>query len=93
MSTYTTIGKTIICPCLKIEVTLKGKYYFTENENNPYEASFRYAICPIVENSKINTYEQDDEYKYLRCPNSNERCDHMFDFPKIIDARKTTCIK
>lgn len=93
MSTYTTVGKTIICPCLKIKVTLKGKYYFAENESNPYEARFHYATCPIVENSRPKTYEQNDEYKYLRCPNPDEHCGHMFDFPEIIDVRKTTCIK
>ena len=93
MSTYTIISKTILCPCYKRKVTLNGKYYFTENESNPYEVKFHYATCPIVENSKLPIYEQDEEYKYLRCLNDSERCNHLFDFPEIVDSQKTTYIK
>lgn len=87
MSTYTTIGKTVICPCIKGKVTLTGKYYLTDNPSNPYEAKFHYATCPIVENSKLPYYEQCEEYKYLHCPNMDELCDFLSDFPEVISLK------
>lgn len=93
MSSYTTIGKTIVCPCYKEKITLSGKYYFTENTANPYEVKFHYATCPIIENSKLPAFEQDEQYKYLKCLQSSGHCDELFNFPKILDAEKTTCIK
>lgn len=82
MSFYTTIGKTVICPCHQISVTLSGYYYFSDDENaNPHEATFHYAKCPIVQNSNLPYYEQDEDFKYLSCPNPNERCEFFDSFP------------
>lgn len=87
MSTFTTIGKTVICPCFNEEVTLTGKYYFTDNPSNPYEVKFHYATCPIVENSKLPYYEQDENYKYLHCKNNDEHCKFLSDFPDYISLK------
>ena len=92
MSTYTILRKTIFCPCLKENVSLKGKYLLPDNSKNPYEAKFLYATCPVVENSMLPIYKQEENYKYLHCTNDNGRCEHLDDFPKIVDLRKTTCI-
>lgn len=82
MSFYTIFQKTITCPCYNRRITLNGYYYFSDDENtNPHEATFHYAKCPLVENSKLPYYEQDEEFKYLHCLNSDERCDFFDAFP------------
>ena len=84
MPTYTTIEKTITCPCYNETVTLTGKYYLTSNPSNPYEAKFRYATCPIIENSHLPIYEQSEEIKYFRCTHQGEHCDFSSAFPDTI---------
>lgn len=87
MTTFTTIGKTVTCPCFNEQVTLTGKYSITDNSLNPYEAKFCYATCPIVENSKLPSYEQNEDYKYLRCINKDGKCKLLSDFPSTISLK------
>ena len=84
MRTYTTIGKSIICPCFNETITLSGKYFLTNNQSNPYEAKFSYATCPIIENSRLPIYKQIEEYKYIRCTYRNGHCDFSSVFPDTI---------
>ena len=84
MPTYTTIGKTITCPCFNEAVTLTGKYMLTRNQLNPYEAKFSYATCPIIENSHLPVYEQSEENKYIRCTYQGGHCDFSSAFPGTI---------
>lgn len=86
MAYYTTLGKTVTCPALNEKITLSAKYIFTENPDNEYEMQFAYATCPIVENSKLDPYDQCEEYKYLRCTFSH--CPHLDNFPTLWDYRK-----
>lgn len=87
MSTlYTTIGKRVTCPAFKEPVTLSAKYHFTDNPDNPYELYFANATCPVIENSKLPPYDQDEEWKYIHCPTGG--CNLLLSFPDIIDYRQ-----
>lgn len=88
MPDYTTMGKTMICPCFKESITIIAKYQLSDNDDTPYEAYFKNATCPIVENSKLHPYEQSEEYKYVRCTLKNAYCPLLTDFPKVVDVRK-----
>lgn len=89
MAFYTLIGKSITCPQYHKKISISGKYYFTENPDNEYEVRFSHAICPIVENSKLNKEDQKEEYKYLQCFQPDEHCEFLDDFPRIFDARNS----
>lgn len=84
MRPYTTIGKDIICPCFNETVTLSGKYFHTNNPSNPYEAKFSCATCPIIENSRLPVYEQNEKYKYIRCTYQGGHCDFSSTFSNTI---------
>lgn len=86
-SYYTIIGKSVLCPLLNEHLTLSAKYRFIENPKNPYEIRFIHATCPVVENSKLPTNNQCEEYKYYRCKDSD--CKLLTDFPPYWDYRKT----
>lgn len=88
MPLSTTISKTVKCPVYEINVTLSGKYYFSDNPDNPYEVHFSHATCPIIENAKLPIYEQKDEYKYTKCTHQNKRCELLDDFPRIFNANR-----
>lgn len=70
----TYIGCTGYCPHIEEDVTLSGKYEFVGNIEDCH-AIFRSYTCPIDENSKLNYYDQCEEYKYLR------PCENKFDCP------------
>ena len=84
MSKYTTIGKTIICPCFSEAVTLTGKYTLTHDQLNPDEAKFSYATCPIIENSHLPICDQTEEYKYIQCAYHGGHCNFLSIFPDTI---------
>ncbi len=86
MAYYTTITKSFVCPYLKMNVWLTGKYQLSDSTQNPYEAKFKSAVCSITENSHKPIYEQTENEKYLRCPNSS--CKYSDEFDRIIDLRK-----
>lgn len=51
------------CPYWDVDVCVQGMY--GEREDGSW--SFLRAECPIIKNSKLPIYEQDDEYKYMKC--------------------------
>ena len=81
---YTTIAQSMHCPLLKESVIITGKYRINEDTNN---ASFLYATCSIVENSKLPSREQDESIKYFLCPNDG-RCDLLNKFEDHTDLTK-----
>ena len=84
---FSVYKKTVTCPaCHNVITNPVAKYIFTENPDNEYEMQFAYATCPIVENSKLDPYDQGKEYKYLRCTFSH--CPHLDNFPTLWDYRK-----
>lgn len=54
------VGK---CPYWDIDVSVSGIY----GEKGKGILDFLRAECPIVENSKLPIYDQDSNYKYMRC--------------------------
>lgn len=50
------------CPLWGVRVAVSG--YYRECEG---KWLFMKAVCPIVENSKLPIWEQDEEYKYMFC--------------------------
>lgn len=86
MQMITFVGKSVICPILKMPVVMKGKYVLTDNPDNMHEARFSVGICPVIENSELPAYNQCEEYKYLFCP-KHGACALRNDFPPVIDLR------
>lgn len=84
MTYYTIVHKTVTCPHWKEEVTLNGKYRLADDTD---KATFSHSICPIVENSKLPLHKQDPEFKLMRCPNDDNRCELLDRFKKIINIR------
>ena len=84
MSYYTTIAKNVRCPFLDDRVIITGKYQINAYTDN---ASFLYATCSIVENSKLPPYEQDESIKYFSCPNGGN-CNLLDKFEDSIDLTK-----
>ena len=84
MSYYTTIAKNVRCPFLEDRVIITGKYQINAYTDN---ASFLYATCSIVENSKLPPYEQDESIKYFSCPNGGH-CSLLDKFEDSIDLTK-----
>ena len=83
MSKYTILGKSVLCPLINQTINLSVKYYFDDVDNDTLH--FGTATCPIVENSKLPPYEQDEEYKYLRCLNSKS-CKLLSQFPQKLNC-------
>lgn len=83
---YTLIGKSVLCPQYKKNITLSAKYRYTGNSENEFEVQFCFATCPIQENSKLHKDDQHKEYKYLECFTPN--CKHLTDFPLLWDSRE-----
>lgn len=84
MPFYTTISKCYSCPLLNRDLLLTGKYRLIEDSSSPHKATFCYATCPIIENSRLPISEQCEEYKYYRC--TYENCDYQKAFPPSLDA-------
>lgn len=84
---YTTIvSKSGICPKWKVQVSVAGKYAFSENLGEEHLARFMYATCPIVENSRLPLHKQDPKYKLMRCSDESS-CPLMEGFPGCVDVR------
>lgn len=75
----TSISRIKHCDLLNRDLHISGDYVISDNNKT---ARFLRAICPVVENSKKQPYEQCEEYKYLRC--TDEDCDLRTLFPKEI---------
>lgn len=82
MTYYTIVGKNVTCPHWNEKITLKGKYLLSSDTD---EAKFLNSTCPIVENSKKPLVKQVNDFKLLRCPNKNNRCDLLDQFKKTIN--------
>lgn len=84
---YTTIiSKNGICPKWKVQVSISGKYAFSEAPGEEYLARYMTAICPIVANSRLPLHKQDPRYKLMRC-NEESNCPLMDAFPARVDVR------
>ncbi len=57
------------CPCWAIDVSVHGWY----KEQTKGNWTFLKAECPIIENSKLPHYEQNNDTKMMFCPNP-ENC-------------------
>lgn len=58
-------SNTGICPYWGISVSVYGVY----GEKSKGTWSFLRAECPIIQNSKLPPYDQDERYKYMFCKN------------------------
>lgn len=87
---YTYLGKRVFCKRWKKEIPLTAKYTFTSNPDNPFEAHFSYARCPLAENCKIKPSDQEGEFKYLMCLYADE-CEFLRDFEPVVDVRDGHC--
>lgn len=79
----TTSSKTIICPKFNESLTLTGKYKLITDS---YDATFMYATCPIVENSKLPYNKQNKDFALLYC-NDSQNCSFLNDFKEKINIR------
>jgi len=84
---YTYCNKFAHCPKWDIDISLRGKYRFSDNPETPNTATFLYATCPIVENSKLPIHKQEPELKLMRCPESDS-CQFLQEFKPVIDIDK-----
>jgi len=82
----TTLTKQAVCPLWKEEISINGKYSFSENNDNPYEATFMYALCPILENLRLPKDKQNKDYEFFRYCNYDQ-CKLLTDFKPSIDVR------
>jgi len=87
MVSYTTVGKQHICPMWNIKLTITGKYYFFD-DNNPYIAKYVSCKCPILENLKLPTHKQSEEYSLFRFCKLEQECLNNVEFKPNIDIRK-----
>lgn len=86
MRYYTILHKPIKCPFWKCEITLQGKYYYSEEEGHEYEARFASAKCPIIENNRLPLHKRDKELSfYMFC--DMYPCKALDDFLPLIDVR------
>lgn len=53
-----------ICPCWKVNTTVRG--WYGEMSNGSWE--FLRAECDIIENSKLPRHEQEQKYEMMHCP-------------------------
>lgn len=53
------------CPYWGVSVSVLGLY--KQLESGAW--TFTHAECPIIQNSKLPPYEQEDRYKYMFCKN------------------------
>ncbi|MCD7917311.1 MAG: hypothetical protein LUF84_02465 [Clostridiales bacterium] len=90
MEYYTYLGKRVFCKRWSREIPLSAKYVLTSNPDDPYEARFAYAKCPLAENCKIKPSDQEGEFKYLICTHS-DTCELLHDFAPIADVREGRC--
>lgn len=54
------------CPYWDVPVCVRGVYGQRADES----WAFLRAECPIEENSKRPVYDQEEKYKYMRCPDN-----------------------
>ena len=64
MSYYTILHKQIVCPFWGCQLTLEGKYRYSEEEGHEHEAKFSFAECPIIRNNRLPERKRD---KSLSC--------------------------
>lgn len=84
---YTLVGKQIHCPFWDIKLSISGKYRFTNNSDNPYEAQFLYGICPIVENNNLPEHKRNRELiLYAFC--KEHPCKELNSFKSTINVNK-----
>lgn len=81
MAVYiTSISRPKHCELLNLDLHICGDYVISEDHKS---ARFLRVSCPIVENSKKPYYEQNEQYKYLRCIGKND-CNLRSLFPDEI---------
>lgn len=71
------------CPCWDVPVCVCGVY--GEEPNGCW--TFLRAECPIIENAKLPVYDQDERYKYMKCPDSSA-CSLYTQFQPLITSEK-----
>ena len=76
MPYYTTIGKTAFCPYLQMIVSLTGKYQFIGDTN---KVKLCHVSCSLAENSHQPVWEQNNDEKYIICP-QNGSCELFENF-------------
>mgnify|MGYP001221516998 CR=1 FL=1 len=87
MQYCTLIGKRIHCSFWNIDLSISGKYKFTNNCTNPNEAEFLYGICPIIENNKLPEHKRNRTLVlYAFC--KNYPCNELSSFKPLIDIAK-----
>lgn len=92
MGYYTILHKQIKCPFWKCNITLKGKYYYSEEPGHEYEAHFSSARCPIMDNIRLPEHKRDKELScYPICP--MHPCNELDNFHPRIDVRTDKPIK
>lgn len=84
MPYFTTIGKSVYCPYLKMEVSLTGKYQMLGDAN---KVKLSCVSCSVIENSRRPIWEQDESEKYIICPR-NGSCELLKDFNNGVDFKK-----
>lgn len=84
---YTTIlYRSGICPKWKVQVSIAGKYVFSESPGEEHTARYMCAVCPIAESSHLKVHEQNPKYKLMRCDDESA-CPLMNGFPEQMDVR------
>lgn len=84
MPYYTTISKVVFCPYLQMNVSLTGKYRLLGDTNKIKLTS---VSCSVIENSHLPVWEQNENEKYLVCPQNNF-CELLKDFNNGIKPEK-----
>lgn len=71
------------CPLWGVPVSVSGWY----RSSDAVEWTFSRAECPIIANSKLNPYDQDLRYKYMRCEDC-ESCSLYTEFQASITSAR-----
>lgn len=84
----TYVTKIKVCPKWKESIPIQAKYKMSDDFQNPYEAKFMFAICPILENLRLPYQKRNKTYDLFAYCDVKD-CAILNDFPKTIDVRKT----
>lgn len=76
----TSIQRNKHCDALDMDLSICGYYRISDDKKT---ATYSRSSCPIVENSKKQYYEQEENLKYYRCP-LDKPCDLDYLFPEKI---------
>lgn len=71
------------CPHWNVPVSVQGYYL----ERPDRSLVFHHAVCPIIENARLPFFEQEEQYKYMRCPDPG-RCQLYTRFQPSITPEK-----